>query len=130
MTTIIKKNFDEQLADYVHGKPLTEYVTELRDAPGSDLKQEVITGEIKITMAIIACRTCMNKVPGDDQLAGEKFAAVFDLGIKCARGGIIDLTVDEATTLKERVRKVYPAPMISNQLIRFIDEGAPKKKAK
>lgn len=115
----VKKDFSRVMYDYVNGKNMEEPVKEIVNG------KEEVTDHKAVTFQTIAVRALMNPCKGDDNDAIGRGKA-FALGVKVSGEQPLELDMDELTLIKDRVRKQYTAPMLSEQMAEFIEEDTAK----
>ena len=77
------------------------------DAPMTDLEGNEYAD--KATLKTVALLAFQSPAKGDDTASGQEKLAQYMLASKIVKGGVIDLTAEEITQLKDRLAKTIQA---------------------
>ena len=114
VTVII--NFDGQLYDYIADKPMVEPVIEIVN------DQRKQTGEKFLTAKIFVQRVCMSLLKGEEEMPGNQKLDLYAIGVKLAKGGDVELTIEEAKKIQQRIRRACE-PVVVGQIDEIIEKA-------
>ena len=83
---------------------------------GDELKED---GK-PVTLATLACGVFMNVLRGDEQLSGDEKEKMFQIGMGATKGGIGEITTDQASVLKKRIGQAY-TPLVVGRAFAIIE---------
>lgn len=117
----MKINFDTPITDF-DGIVLTDGGTPAMAEDGKPVLKDgkpVTTGEKPFTVG----RACLAAIGAgtNDEKTPEKVMALYALGMRLTKGGEIEISTEEATTLKRLVAKAMVSPMHSGQVCCVLD---------
>lgn len=78
-------------------------------------------GATPTTFRAAACDAIMAPLEGDDKVAIEVKLRRFKLATRIAEGAAVELTLDEAKEIKDRVNKRYPGALIPARVAEFLE---------
>ena len=113
---LITINLDKQLYDYILEKPMVEPITDWQG------NEQVVIGQKPLTARLACQRVLFNLLKDEEHLTGDQKMEIGALGLRLARGGDIELTVNEIKELRMRCRKAL-FPQILVQIDPILEEA-------
>jgi hypothetical protein len=94
------------------------------DSPIKDLSDEPIRdGETVFTIAKAATNALLTLDQKDGEVSGSEKARRFKLAMQIHAGGNQDLSVDDVSTIKKLIGRLYP-PLVVGRAYEILDPGA------
>jgi hypothetical protein len=100
----MKINFSFTPVDIISGNPLKD-------------------GEKDATLASVCVQALMASTPEDASMSAEEKVQAYVIASRIIKGGVVDVSVEEASLLKKRVAKLY-GPMVVGQCLPALDMDA------
>jgi hypothetical protein len=75
------------------------------------------------TLATVAFQAATLQMQGDDRLAGPDKLRLYQIAQKVHAGGIVDVSAEDITLLKERIGKAFAVEVVGAAYAALEDEG-------
>ena len=89
------------------------------------MSQEISDGFM--TIEIVSIQALQNRLPNDDKLSDAERAAIFKLGIKVGKGGMVKMESAEIVLLRKRIDAAF-TPMVSGRAGEILEGEATQAK--